>query len=232
MSPTSPLSAEVLEQLRGITSPTVCNSIETFQVRDNASGFMGPEIKCVLPRLGVMVGYACTAVIGARVAGGSKGRVPFTELFEHIASVPEPRVMVVHDVDSPRPIGSFWGEVNGNIHKAQGVVGAVTDGGVRDLPEVEALRFHYFASEVLVSHGNLYIVDVGVPVEVGGLRVEPGDLLHGDEHGVTSIPLELAKQIPDAARKVEAQERGIIELCQSPDFSKEKLLKLFAGGEG
>lgn len=232
MPTTAPLSPDVLEKLRGITSPTVCNAIETFRVRDHAHGFMGPEIRCILPRLGVMVGHACTAVIAGRVAGGFKNRVPLTELFEHIASIPQPRVMVVHDVDSPRPIGSFWGEVNGNIHKAQGVVGVVTDGGVRDLPEVEALGFHYFASDVLVSHGNLQIVDVGVAVEVGGLRVEPGDLLHGDEHGVTNIPLEIASQIPDAARRIEEQERGIIELCRAPDFSPEKLVKLFGGGEG
>ncbi len=227
MSDSLPLSPEELEALRRITSPTICNAIETFGVRDHAEGFMGPEIRCISPGLGNMAGYACTAVIGAKVAGGSRSAPPMPELWEHVASIPGPRVLVIHDVDFPRPLGSFWGEVNANIFKAQGVVGTVTDGGVRDLPEVRALGFHYFASEVLVSHANLHLIDVGVPVEVGGLRVEPGDLIHGDEHGVVKIPPGIARQVPAAAEKIEKAERGIIQMCQAPDFSVDKLLKAF-----
>ncbi len=104
----------------------------------------------------------------------------------------------------------------------------MTNGGVRDLDEVEPLGFHFFASSVLVSHANLHLIDVGVPIEVGGLCVEPGDLLHGDKHGVTSIPPEIAPDVVKAAEKIEEQERGIIEFCQSPDFSVQKLMEMFA----
>lgn len=229
MSERPKLSPEVLERLRRITSPTLCNAISSLKVRDDAVGFTGPEIRCIFPNLGTLVGYACTAVIGARVKGGSRGRVPMTELWEHVATIPEPRVLVVHDVDAPRPLGSFWGEVNSNIFRAQGAVGTVTDGGVRDLDEMEKLGFFAFAAEVLVSRAHLQLIDVGVAVEVGGLRVEPGDLLHGDRHGVVSVPLDVAAQVPEAARRVEEHERKIIEVCQAGGFSPEKLMQAFRG---
>jgi len=228
MSKPAPVSAETLAALRRITSPTICNAIETFKLRDNAEGFMGPEIRCILPQLGTMVGYAATALIGARSPSGTS-RVGMPDLWKHLAEIPEPRVIVIQDLDAPRPHGSFWGEVNANICKAQGAIGTITDGGVRDLDEVARLGFHFFASCVLVSHANVHLIDVGQPVEVGGLRVNPGDLLHADQHGVTSIPLQLAEELPDAVRRVEDGERKIIELCQEPGFSTEKLLALFRG---
>lgn len=229
MSTVPALSTQDLARLRQITSPTICNAIETFRVRDNAIGFMGPEIKCIFPELGTVVGYACTAVIGARVAQ-PKSRVAMTELWEHVRSIPEPRILVIQDVDHPRPVGSFWGEVNANIFRAQGVAGTITDGGVRDLDEVKALGFHFFASAVLVSHANVHLVDVGAPVEVGGLLVNPGDLLHADQHGVTSIPRDIAEKVPEAAKRIDAMERKIIDFCQSAAFSTDKLLEMFRGG--
>ena len=103
--------------------------------------------------------------------------------------VPAPRVVVVEDLDEPSGVGSLWGEVNANMHKAMGCVGVVTNGSVRDLDEVEPLGFHFFAQHVRVSHSYVHIVEVGTPVRIGGLTVRPGDLLHGDKHGVTNIPV-------------------------------------------
>lgn len=228
MSQSGPVSAETLAKLQKITSPTICNAIETFKVRDHAAGFMGPEIRSILPQLGTMVGYAATALIGARTPSGSS-RVTMADLWKHVAAIPSPRILVIQDLDYPRPHGSFWGEVNANIFKAQGAIGTITDGGVRDLDEVARLGFHFFASCVLVSHAHVHLIDVGQPVEIGGLRVRPGDLLHADQHGVAGIPLEIADQIPDAARRIDDAERKIIELCQKPGFTTEKLIELFRG---
>ena len=127
------------------------------------------------------------------------------------------------DLDYPNVVGSFWGEVQANIHGSVGCVGTITDGGVRDLDEMRELGFNAFASDVLVSRGYVHLVDVGVPVTVGGLKVNPGDLLLGDQHGVVGIPVDVARDISGALRSVEDQEREMIELCQSPDFTVEKL---------
>ena len=135
---------------------------------------------------------------------------------------------MIKDLDYPNAIGSFWGEVNGNIHKALGCVGTVTDGGVRDLDEVEELGFHFFASDVLVSHAYVHLEAIGCPVNIGGVEVRPGDLIHGDKHGVITIPSEIAARIADASTQMEDWERPIIEHCQSPDFNLDTLQELMS----
>ena len=102
-------------------------------------------------------------------------------------------------------------------------VGAVTNGAVRDLPAVAAAGFHFFARNASVSHSYVHIVEVGGPVEVGGLKVHPGDLLQGDCHGVLSIPMEIATDIPAVAERIADKERKLIGLCRVSDFSLAKL---------
>ena len=127
------------------------------------------------------------------------------------------------DIDYPNVIGSFWGEVQANIHGALDCVGTVTDGGVRDLDEMRELSFNAFASDVLVSHAYVHLIDVGVPVTVGGLKVNMGDIILGDQHGVMSIPPDIAADVPAAVKRVEDREREMISLCQADDFTVDKL---------
>ena len=223
------VTPEHLAALRQIPSCAIANAIETFNIRPRNEGFMSARVRCMFPDMGGMIGYAVTAVIAAEKPPTSHMNVPRTLWFDEVLRVPEPRVVVMHDLDYPNPVGSFWGEVQSNIHKALGCVGTVTDGGVRDLDEMQQAGFHAFASEVLVSHAYVHLVDVNVPVTVGGLTVNPGDILMGDKHGVISIPVEVAADIPAAAQTVEERERTIIDLCRSPDFTLEKLKALIAG---
>jgi regulator of RNase E activity RraA len=217
----------VIEALRKITSPTVANAIETFNVRPRNTGFMSSELRALFPELGPLVGYAVTAVIRAEPAPIDGHRASTFGYWDYIATVPEPRVIVVHDLDDPRGQGSQWGEVQANIHKAMGCAGVITDGSVRDLDEVRALGFQFVASHVSVSHAYVHLVDFGLPVKVGGLWVKPSDLVHADQHGVVTIPADVAPRIPDAVAKIEATERRIIGLCQSSDFSVERLRALY-----
>lgn len=221
-----PLDAEVIKSLQLLSTPTVANAIETFDLRSRSEGFMSSEVRCQMPQLDPMVGYAVTAKIRALRQPAPNEAVARRAMWEHILSISEPRVVVIEDLDDP-PFGAFWGEVQANIHRALGCVGAVTNGGVRDLDEVADLGFHFFAGHVHVSHAYVHVVEVGIPVRVGGLTVRPGDLLHGDKHGVIEIPHDLAPQIYDAAKQVEARERRIIELCQSSDFSLDRLADLY-----
>jgi regulator of RNase E activity RraA len=217
----------MIEGLRKITSPSVANAIETFDVRPRNQGFMSAELRALFPELGPLVGYAVTAVIRAEPAPVQGHRASTYGWWDHVQTIPAPRVIVVHDLDEPRGQGAQWGEVQANIHKALGCVGCVTDGSVRDLDEVRALGFQFVAAHVSVSHAYVHMVDFGLPVKVGGLWVKPGDLIHADQHGVVTIPPEIAGQIPEAVARVEADERKIISLCQSPDFSAEKLKALY-----
>ena len=220
-----PLTADELEALRHLTTPTVANAIETFKVRLRNEGFVGSTIRCIFPELGPVVGHAVTAKITARER--SEQALPPWEMWAALEQVPEPRLVVIEDLDYPDPVGSYWGEVNGSIYQGLGCAGTVTNGGVRDLDEVRATGFHFFASCVLVSHAYVHLVEVGTPVRIGGLEVRPGDLLHGDQHGVLSIPLEIARELPKAAAQIEAYERRIIDFARSPECSAEGLRKLF-----
>ena len=222
------VTAEQLEALRQLSSCTIANAIETFNIKPRSEGFMSPEVMCMFPNLGGMIGYAVTAVIAAEKPPTARMNVPRAEWFDEVLKIPEPRVLVMHDLDYPNPIGSFWGEVQSNVHKTLGCVGTVTDGGVRDLDEMRELGFHAFASSVLVSHAYIHLVDVNVPVTIGGLTVKPGDIVMGDKHGVIGIPREIAADIPEAARKVEERERAIIGLCRSPEFTLDKLKALIS----
>ena len=217
----------MIEALKKISSPTVANAIETFNLRPRSTGFVSSEIHTLFPELGPLVGYAVTALIRAEPAPRDGHRASTFAWWDCILSIPAPRVVVVHDLDDPRGQGAQWGEVQANIHKALGVAGVVTDGSVRDLDEVRRLGFQFAAAHVSVSHAYVHMVDFGLPVKVGGLWVNPGDLIHGDQHGVVTIPAEVAERIPEAVTKVEADERKIITLCQSPGFSTEKLRALY-----
>jgi len=217
----------VIDALRKITSPSVANAIETFDLRPRNQGYMSGELRALFPELGPLVGHAVTALIRAEPAPVDGHRASIFGYWDFIQTIPEPRVVVIHDLDEPRGQGSQWGEVQANIHKALGCAGVITDGAVRDLDEVRTLGFQFVAAHISVSHAYVHLVDFGLPVKVGGLWVKPGDLVHADQHGVVTIPPDLAPKIPDAVAKIEATERRIISLCQSREFSAERLKALY-----
>jgi len=219
-------STEEIVALKRYSSPTLANAIELFDLRPRNAGFMSPEIRCVLPELGAMVGFAATATVAAEQPGTGQRLPSRYEYWKSVLGVTAPRVAVIQDLDQPVAVGSFWGEVNANIHRALGCVGTVTNGGVRDLDEVRGLGFHLFASQVVVSHAYIHLIDIGIPVKVGGLIVKPGELIHADQHGVLIVPAEIVRELPEAVKKVESKERAIIDLCQSENFSVEKLKEL------
>jgi regulator of RNase E activity RraA len=171
-----------------------------------------------------MVGYAATVHIrGSSPPTGAHTYLERTDWWNYIQSIPAPRVVVVQDISSQPGLGALLGEVHVNILRALGCVGAVTNGAVRDIPAVEDLGFPFFAGNLSVSHSYVHIVEIGVPVKIGGLNINSGDLLHGDLHGIQSIPSEIAAELPAAAAQITARERALIALCHSGNFSPEKL---------
>jgi regulator of RNase E activity RraA len=222
-----PLSPDRLAELRLYSTPTVANAIETFNLQPRTAGFMSNQIRCIFPELGTMVGIAYTATIRASTAPPSGAAALRPAMWRDMETVPSPRVIVIQDLDDPPGVGAFWGDVQSNIHRALGCTGTVTNGSVRDLDEVRALSFHFFAGSIAVSHAYVHLVEVGVPVQVGGVTVHPGDVIHGDQHGVLSIPREIAGRISEGVEKVDRVERQMITYCQSPGFTREGLETLY-----
>ena len=219
------LSHAELLKLKRWNTPTIYNGWEQITQNDITQHFNQEEVHDFMPHMGVMVGYAVTAKVRARERP-QQAPAPW-DMWAAMERLPKPRIVVIEDLDYPNPVGSFWGEVNGSVYMGLGAIGTVTNGGVRDLPEVRATGFHFFSTCVLVSHAYVHLVEVGGPVSVGGLTVNPGDLLHGDEHGVTSVPLEIARDLPKAAQAVEARERVIIDFARSPECTADGLKSLF-----
>ncbi len=218
------ISPEVLAQLRTIDSCTVSNAIERLDARLQNEGFVNGSIRCLSPSLPPMVGYAAVGRIRTSVAP-TTGRLYYERMdwWEYLLTIPAPRVIVLQDVDHRPGFGALFGEVHANIARALGCVGYITNGAVRDLPGIERTEIQLFAAGVAVSHAYAHLVDFGAPVEVGGLAIRPGDLLHGDLHGVLSVPASIAGRIPAIASELRTQERELLELCQSPHFTLERL---------
>jgi regulator of RNase E activity RraA len=217
-------SRETLEALRRYDSPTLSNAIETFDIRPRDEGFANMDIQCLFPELGPMVGYAATATI--RAVGRGAGDGDNSPLWALVRGLPEPRVVVIQDLDDPPGRGAFWGEVQSTIYKALGCVGTVTDGCVRDLKEVREMGFQFFARGPGVSHAYVRLESVGDPVSVGGLTVRPGDLVHADQHGVLLIPAAIAAELPAAADRIVEREQEFIRWVRSAEFDPDRLAEM------
>jgi regulator of RNase E activity RraA len=218
------LTPEQMEIVRRLDGCTLANAIETFQTRLRNEGFADNSIRCLFPQMPPMLGYAATIKIRGSAPPTAAGiYAERTDWWEYILSLPAPRVVVVQDVATQPGLGSLLGAVHVNILRALGCTGAVTNGAVRALPAAESLGFQLFAGSVSVSHAYVHVVEFGTPVEVGGLKVASGELIHGDLNGVQSIPPAIAARIPAAAAEIVARQQELITLCQSREFSLEKL---------
>jgi 4-hydroxy-4-methyl-2-oxoglutarate aldolase len=220
------LNAQQLEALRQFDSCMIANAIETFNVRLRNTGFTNGKIRCMFPDSGPMVGYAVTG----RLRSGDPPISGFYhdrgDLWSRIQSSPAPSILVLEDIDDKPGRGAFVGDMHAAILKALGCAGYVTNGSVRELPSVRAIGMQLFAGSVAVSHAYAHIFDIGVPVTVDWMEVHTGSLLHGDQHGVLTIPNEIAAEVPNVAAKLQRCEKAVVEFCQSSDFSIVKLSEL------
>jgi 4-hydroxy-4-methyl-2-oxoglutarate aldolase len=214
-----------LEELRSLSTPVVASAIEFFRLRLPNTGFCNSTIRCIFKHRSPVAGYAVTARIKASSPPmeGQGYSYERTDWWNHILSIPAPRVVVIEDLDCPPGLGAFIGDVYSNILLALGCVGLVTNGAVRDLDEVRPTGFQMFAGNVAVSHVYAHILDFGGPVTVGGLAIQPGDLIHGDPNGVHTIPLEIAEQVPSVAQRIHQRRQRLIKECRSANFSVEEL---------
>lgn len=218
------LSDVDLERLRAFDTCTVSNAIERLNVRLRNEGFVSGAVRCRFPELPPMVGYAATGRIRT-VSPPMTHRCYYDRMdwWNYVASLPKPRVIVVEDADGKPGLGAFVGELHAAIGAALDCVGCVTNGAARDLPAVKALNFQIFAGKLSVSHAYAHIIDFNEPVEIGGLKIRSGDLLHGDRHGVLTIPREIAAMIPAEASRILQEEREMTEFCRSSEFTLAEL---------
>lgn len=212
---------KLIEYLKSIDSPTLSNAIELLEVRSNRDGFTPLQIRCLFPELGRMCGYAVTAQVETVTDCGSFDINQFVDLYGALSASPKPAVIVLQEIGGNPDYAAHCGEVMSTVFKRLGAVGLVSDCAVRDIPEVRAMGFQYFARGSVVSHANFRIARVGGPVHIHGLVVRPGDLLHGDENGLLAVPAGCEDQIAAKVDLVRSREKRLMDWVRSEDFSVE-----------
>ncbi len=220
------IANDILDALRTLDTPTVCNALEVVVPERRGHGYTTDPLVCARPGLTPIVGYARTARIRARhpsTAEAKKARRASVGYYEYLASGAGPTITVIQDLDGhTRGYGAFWGEVNSNIHRGLGCLGVITDGSIRDLDDI-AEGFQLLAGRIGPSHAHVHIVDSGGPVAVAGMAVRHGDLIHADQHGAVVVPAEVADRVNAAAELIAQRERVIIDAAKQPDFDVDKL---------
>ena len=207
--------SETIAALAEFDTPTVCNVIELFKVRPRSSGYMDRTISACFPDLPPMVGFASTATFRALSPPRSgDAYAGLDEQLVRLSAVPSPPVIVFQDLDVPSAAATF-GEVMCSTYQAFGSAGLITSGTGRDLDQVRNLNYPVFTSGTCCSHGDCHILSLNVPVVVGGITIYPGDLLHGDCNGVTTIPNDIADQIPDACKEFVAAEQHVLNYLKT-----------------
>jgi regulator of RNase E activity RraA len=220
------ISPELLELLRTTDTCTISNAIETLNIRMRNEGYVQQALQCLMPSLPPVVGYAVTGRI--RTGAPPISNICYyqrSDWWNYFAQFPAPKIMVLQDVDRSPGTGALVGEIHAEICRALGCVAYVTNGAIRDLGALERNRFQCFSCSVSPSHAYAHIVDFGDPVDIGGLRIAPGDILQGDRHGVLAIPPGLDAELPRAVRAIATHEAELIRLCRAGDFTVEKLIE-------
>jgi regulator of RNase E activity RraA len=218
-----------LEALIAFDTPTICNALEGLAPETRARGYTTHPFVCGFPHMKPVVGYARTAAIrSARPSGLSAAEQTRIrdDYYRSIDAGPRPALVVIQDLDTDAGTGAFWGEVQSAIHVGLGIGGLLTNGSVRDLDQW-APGFQFLAAKISASHAYAHPVSVGGEIEVLGLRVREGDLIHADRHGAVIVPLDWVGALPAAARKVAAREARILAVARGPDCTSDKLIGVF-----
>jgi 4-hydroxy-4-methyl-2-oxoglutarate aldolase len=210
------LSKVDLEKLAKFDTPTICNAIELFGVVPRNRGFMDARIKACFPEFAPIVGYAATASFRSDAPPvGGDAYTSIEAQLEQFAKLPGPAIVAIADLDDPA-VSAVFGEVMCSTYKAFGAAGLVTSGAGRDLEQVRALGFAVFTSGAICSHGYCHLLHLGLPVRIGGLTVQTGELLHADANGVARIPLEIADDLGQVAEEFVAAEEPMLSYAKAP----------------
>ena len=227
------LSQKDLDALKAYDTPTICNAMEVVDVAWRTQGFSVKPLVCMFPQMVPMVGYAKTGMIRAMqpsLLSTAEGRKQRLEYYEYVSKGAMPKISVIQDLDSQPGFGAFWGEVNTNVHKALGCLGVVTNGSIRDLDMV-ATDFQLLAGSIAPAHAWVHTQGYAGEVNVHGMTVRDGDILHADRHGAVVVPASAVKGLPDVCEQLGRKEQVILDACQKPGFTFADLKKALGDAE-
>ncbi|MGA3189129.1 MAG: RraA family protein [Bryobacteraceae bacterium] len=214
---------ELIAFLKTIDTATVANAIELLNLRPRSEGYASLDLKCLFPDFGPMCGYAVTAQVETVTQGTPKTEEAFVELFEAVERSPKPAIVVMQEIGGDRDRATHAGEVMATIFTRLGAIGLVSDCGVRDLTAVRKIGFHYFARGAVASHAHYHIVRTGVPVEIAGVTIRSGDMLHADENGLITVPESGRERLPGLVGDILSKERTLLDFVRGDGFKAAQL---------
>ncbi len=214
------MDAALLKLLQAVDTPTVCNAIEVVEAKRGFDRFTRGTMLCSAPAAGAIVGYARTARIAALAPPSEPAdviRARRMAYYAHMATGPRPAIAVVEDMDGPNAIGAYWGEINTTVHKGFGLSGALTNGVMRDLGDLPD-GFPVIAGSIGPSHGFVHVREIATTVNIFGLSIADGDLVHADRHGALVIPAGYAAALAGAIAKLLDTEMIVLSAAQAKGF--------------
>ncbi|WP_417522503.1 RraA family protein [Marinovum sp.] len=214
------MTPELLDLLRKVDTPTVCNAIEVVEGKRGFDHFTRGTVLSSDPEAGAIVGFARTAKIAATAPPTEAPEVIRTrrmEYYRHMATGPRPALAVIEDLDGVDAVGAYWGEINTNVHKGFGLSGALTNGVMRDLGDLPE-GFPVIAGSIGPSHGFVHVREIATPVTVFGLTIADGELVHADRHGALVIPQDYITELGAAIAKMQATEAIVLDAARAPGF--------------
>lgn len=225
------LTASQTEFLQSIDTPTVCNLLEIAAPERRGHGYTVRHLHCPFPDLPPMIGFAKTVTMRAKdkvplgEAGYMQKRLDY---LDYVAAEPRPSWVVIEDLDDEVGYGAFWGEVQSNVHKGLGCVGTITNGSIRDIPMIPP-GFQMLAGSIAPSHAYVHVVEYGIDVNIHGMAVKSGDLIHADRHGAVVVPLNTIDAMKAAADGLAKREARIIEAARKPGVTADMIKAAMKG---
>ena len=212
-----PTAAEIAA-LADIDTPTICNLLEMVVPARRGFGFTVQHLHCLFPDMKPIVGFARTATMRAKEPAGlapDEARSARNRYLDYVAEGEVPKISVVQDVDERPGYGALFGEVNSTVHKALGCLGLVTDGSVRDIDQL-APDFQVLAGLVAPSHAFVHVSQWACEVNIKGMVVKDGDLVHADRHGAVVVPLTAVRGVLKSLDLMLRREAVILEAARRP----------------
>ncbi|MFN0040045.1 MAG: RraA family protein [Burkholderiales bacterium] len=221
----------LFEHLRQFDTPTIANALEIARGGRSITGFTRETYLAAFPKLPSIIGYAKTATIRCSTpydpAARRKNQLGY---YAYLDRGNKPTIAIIQDIDTQPGLGAFWGEVNTTVHHGLGCVGALTNGSMRDLDAMHP-KFHCLAASLSPSHAWVQVVEFGIPVEVMGMAVTDGEIVHADRHGAIVIPADVLDKMPAAIDLMTRKEKVILDAARMPGFHAGMLREVFAASE-
>jgi 4-hydroxy-4-methyl-2-oxoglutarate aldolase len=193
------VTAQMLEELRDFDTPLLANTIGYLSTTPPHDYYLSGEIQSVTPPLGPTVGVVFTAEIDSSTPGGTGDTTLYWELLDRMREAPVPSILVAKAVGSRPEHECMIGDGMAKTLFSVGCVGLVSDSRIRDFAGLISTPFAAYCRGRIAHHGPLRFRSIQRPVEVGGVLIAPGDVLHADPNGVIRIPPDCLAGLAAAA---------------------------------